>query len=160
MSVEAKQLETLNDKNTIVIIPDVQLEHKVVMEWLKQNAPKTLKEGRVFTELDTNTLTRGTSIMAVFHDPDYNLVEYVTNNAGNTVHVPRKQAELKDEIIVTQPVKLDDSNWALDPDRPMRATRPNTNKFLNQLNATLMPKRMEYCDKGEKKPSLMKLEPM
>lgn len=158
MALDAKLLEALNDKNTLVVVPEAGREHKMVMEWLRMNAPKVIQTKRVFTELDVAALQQGQQIMTVYHDPEFPLVNYEPDRSGALQAIYRPMAELKDEMVVTQPVKLDESNWTTDPDRPMRAGRPNTARFLSALGAAVTPKCFGYADRGEKHPRILKLE--
>ena len=154
MALDKADQDLLNDKNTIVIIPEVQPEYMIATKWLRQNAPKAISEQRVFTELSLSSLQTDIRIVTVARDFAEPVARQVVD-AGGGLHYPnRPDAELLAEVDVSDPVQVS-KFWVRD--NPMRPGKPDTAGILEAINKASMPWIYEFVDKGEAKPDLLKL---
>jgi hypothetical protein len=154
MTITKQQLDALLDTNTIVLALDAGTESQVAFRWLQKHAPKALQDQRVLTELHLMQLQAAVSVCAVFRYPVNAAVNYEPDKAGVIRTYPRPDAELFEEMHATKPVKVGDY-W--DRPSPTSPGKPDVPRFLDALQQTLVPYRLDFIDKGEAKPSIMKL---
>lgn len=156
-------LDVLNDPNTIVLVLDSSVESQIAMRWLRANAPKCVADQRVLTDgLDLRQLQAAFTLCAVYRNPERPAFEYEPDKQGVVRARPRPdQANqntgdpgLFSEMVITKPVKVSDF-W--DRPSPTAFGTINTARFLEALQPTLSPFRLDYIDKGEQRPSIMKL---
>ena len=154
MTVTKAQLETLQDTGTIVLVLDAGIDSQVAQRWLKLNAPKAVQDLRVLTTLDLSQLQASETICAVFRWPETPAVNQGPDPAGVIRSTPRPDPDLFAEMFVTRPVKVGDY-W----DRPNAGVRGKVDiaRFLEAIAPTLLPYRLDYIDKGEQYPRIMKL---
>lgn len=155
MTIDKKLLEQISsDANTIVLVLDAGNESQIAMRWLQKNAPKALMDQRVWTDIRLMQLMAPMSVCAVFRMPISPAVNYGPDLAGVIRTSPRPDSELFEEMKVTTPVKVGD--YWLRPS-PTSLGQPDVPRFLEALQATLVPYRLDYIDKGEQRPNIMKL---
>jgi len=154
MALDKATQDALNDKNTIVIIPEVGDEYKIVNKWLKSNASRVITEQRVFTELHLGTLQTDVNIMCVTRNFEMPTRTEVVDNDGRLHYPSRPDAELAAEVCVSEPIRCS-KFWIRD--NPMRPGRPDTAGILEALNQAVSPWRLDFVDKGENKPQILKL---
>lgn len=148
------ELEVLNDKNTIVIVPEAGQEHIIVRKYLQANAPKVISEQRMFSELILSTLQTDITIVVVTRNPTMAPNTTFVDVDGKQHHRPRYDEELLEEVRVSAPVKCS-KYWVRD--NPMRPGRPDVAGMLEALGKTISPWRLDYVDKGEERPQILKL---
>lgn len=141
-----------NDANTVALVQETGLPGQVAMRWIKAHAPKALADGRVWTHLYLLHLQADLQVCAVFLDPEQPTMDFERQVDRVLRGYPKPDAELFEHIRITPPIK---TVW----ERPNKYAPavPNTSVFIDQLSATLAPLRLDYIDRGEPKPSIMKL---
>lgn len=151
------ELEVLNDKNTIVIVPEEGAEHRIARKFLQMNAPKVITEQRMFSELVLGTLQTDITILVVTRDPSIATNTTFADVDGKLHHKSRGDEALLEEVRVSAPVKVS-KYWVRD--NPMRPGRPDVAGMLEALGKTTTPWRFDFVDKGEDKPQILKLTTM
>jgi len=155
MTITKAQIDAItNDQNTIVLVLDAGNESQIAFRWLQRAAPKVLEQQRVLTELHLMQLQAAVNVVAVFRMPVNAAVNYEPDKAGTIRTYPRPDAELMEEMHMTKPVSMKDY-W--DRPSPTSPGKPDVPRFLEALNIAIVPYRMDFIDKGEAKPSIMKL---
>lgn len=154
MAIDKADLDVLNDKSTIVVIPEVGEEYTIVRQYLQQFAPKVISEQRVFTELSLGSLQTDVSVVLVFRIFDNPIRTFATDKDGHAYYPKRPNNELFDEVVITAPVKVS-KFWLRD--NPMRPGKPDSAGILEALGKVSIPWRLDFIDKGETKPELLKL---
>jgi hypothetical protein len=154
VAIDKAEQDTLNDKNTIVIIPPFGQEQVIATKWLRRNASKVISEQRVFTELYLSSLQTDITIVVVARDYSNPIKLVEIDNAGNMHYPNRPDPELEEEVEVTTPVKVS-KYWTRE--NPMRPGKPDIAAMLEQLGKETSPWRLEYTDKGAEKPEIMQL---
>jgi hypothetical protein len=160
MTIDKKLLDTLSEPNTIVIIQDGGVDSQIAERWLEKHAPKVVEEQRVYTELHLPHLQAPQSVCAVFRSPKTPAVGYVVNQQGSLVSFPRPDMPKGDdpgtfsEVVVTKPIKVGDYWQRTNTRAPGAPDRP---AFMQALQETLIPLRLDFADKGEAKPEILAL---
>lgn len=151
-----KRLQEVNDnKAVIVIIPDGTEESKVAKRYLKANAPKVLTEERVFEVFDIGALAADTILMFVQRVSDEPAHTYTrVENIGMVRGPLRPDAELFAEMTVSRATKVSDY-WKRGSSNTYG--RVDTSQIFAALAECAAPLHLRYIDKGEAKPSLLKL---
>ena len=149
------QIDTLTEPTTIVIIADGGTDSEVVERWLRKAAPKVVEEQRYYSELHLALLQPGQAVCALFRSPETPALEYYTDASGRQLSKMRPDEQLFPELVITKPVKTADFWQRANPRTPGHI---NTTEFLQALNESLIPMRLDYTDKGEHKPSILKLK--
>ena len=154
MSITAKQLEALNDKATVVIIPDSGVEAQIAVRFLNANAPKVVQEQRVFDELHLLSLQGNIKVCVVHRSPATPAKKYFTRVDGQLVDELRPEKELMDEVLVTEPVAPKFTR-----EGPMKPLVLDVPGFLEAIGIAMAPggTRLDYIDKGEQRPQVLKL---
>lgn len=154
MTVTDKQLEMLKDKNTLVIIPATGLEGQLAMQFLKANAPSVVKEMRVFEELHLLALQGGVRTAFVFRDPSTPCHEQFVRTDGALSTKQRPIKELMDEMIVSHSVEPQFIR-----EHPLKPAILSISKYLEDVGRALAPHiRLDFIDKGEVKPQVLRLD--
>ena len=152
MALTDKQLAALNDKATVVIIPADGVEAQIARQFLEANAPKTISEDRVFDNLHLLSLQGAIKVCAVYRSNKTPSVRYFRREDGVRESELRPINELMDEMIVTAPVEPKYTR-----EGPMKPLLLDVAGFLAAMGQQLTPMRLDYIDKGEAKPQVMKL---
>jgi len=148
------QIELLNDISTIIVVPDGGIEADIVNRWLRQHAKKAEEEQRVFDALYLHHLQAGQTVVGVYRDPSTPALAYSEGPQGSIVSKPRPDSETFGELVVTAPVKVAD-HWVRD--NPRAPGRPDLTAFKQALDTALLPKRLDYTDKGEARPQVLRM---
>ena len=143
-----------NDKNTMVIIPEMEEEYRIAYKWLRKHAPKVISEQRVFTELTLSSLQTDITITCLARDYSLPIKHAHINNDDSVSYVNRPEQDLDDEVKFSAPIKVS-KFWVRD--NPMRPGKPDTAGILEALGKVTSPWRLEFIDKGEAKPDILKL---
>jgi hypothetical protein len=154
MALDKATQDLLNDKNTIVIIPEYGAEYQIAYKFMKRNAPKAVSEARVFTELALGALQTDVSVVVVARNFENPIQEHKIDVGGKSHYPNRPEADLEAEVQVSDPVKVS-KYWVRDS--PMRPGRPDNAGILEALGKVIDPWHFEFVDKGEAKPELLKL---
>jgi len=154
MTIEKRQIEQLADPNTIVLVLDGGIDAQIAERWLRKNAPKAEQDQRVYDVLELPHLQASMQVCAVFRSPETPALAYSETAQGALVSRPRPDAETFAEMVVTEPVKVGDY-WVRD--NPRQPGKPDVSAFMQALNTAVRPYRLDYIDKGEQRPSVLKL---
>lgn len=154
MPVTEKQLEMLKDKQTLVIIPATGIEGRLAMDFLKANAPSVVKEQRVYEELHLLALQGGIRTTFVFRDPSTPVHEQFVRTDGALSSKQRPTKELMDEMLISHSVEPEFVR-----EHPLRPAILNVSGYLERVGKALAPHiRLDFIDKGEVKPQVLRLE--
>lgn len=155
MTIDKAEKELLDDKNTVVIIPEIGKEYQYTMKFLQKNTPRVVSDQRVFTELDLGSLQTDITVVVVAREFS-NPLQISEMGADNMPHYfDRPFAELEEEQRISKPVKVS-KYWVRD--NPMRPGKPDTAGILEALAKECLPWRLDFVDKGEDKPQILKLQ--
>lgn len=154
MTLTKQQLDTLNEPTTIVIVMDGGIDSAIAQRWLAKHAPKVIEDARMYDELHVPHLQGNMTVCAVYRRPDTPALNYTIADQGRVLSAPRPDSETFAEVVVTQPIKVADYWSRPNPRTPGTIDMP---RFMEALQASLLPMRMNYIDKGEQKPSILKL---
>jgi hypothetical protein len=157
MPVDKKLIDQLTDQNTIIVLQDGGLDSQIAERWLKANAPKALEDERVFAELHLLHLLPAQSVCAVFRSPATSAQSFVVNQQGSLIGTNRPDAETFAEMVVTKPIKVGDYWTRANARVP---GKPDTAAFLQALQETLIPLRLNYADKCKQEPCILVLGTM
>lgn len=152
--INAKQLETLNHADTVVIIPATGPEHELAKMFLQNNAPKVIADERMFEELNLLALHGKIKVVVVHRSRAKPAMRYFKQADGMTASELRPEKELMDEMLLSD---------AVEPkflrDGPMKPLLLSVPTFLKELGEALAPMgtRMDYIDKGEVKPQILRV---
>ena len=154
MPLSDKQIAALKDKNTYVLIPENGPESQLAQQFLEANAPSVIAEERVFYELHLLSLHANLNMLAVFRSPKRPCMDYTHGPDGVLRNKLRPVKELMDEMLITQPVTP-----KFHKEAPMKPLVMDLPKFLEDMANELVPKgiRLDYVDKGESRPQILKL---
>lgn len=154
MALDKVKLDTLLDKNTVVIIPEFGEENKIALKYLRKHASKVVSEQRVYTELVMSTLQTDISVVTVARNYANPIKLSEIDKAGMLNYPRRPDSELEDEVEVSAPIKVS-KYWVRD--NPMRPGRPDTAGILEAIGKESIPWRLDFVDKGAEKPEVLVL---
>lgn len=156
MALDKQDQDLLNDKNTVVVIPDFGPEYTIAIKWLRANAQKVISEQRVFTQLVLSALQTDITIVTLAREfSNTSPIQMPQQGLEGKVHYyPRSDAELQSEVQMSEPIKVS-KYWIRD--NPMRPGRPDTAAILEALGKECGPWRLDFIDKGEDKPEVLAL---
>lgn len=154
MAITDKQLAALNDKSTVVIIPSYGTESELALKFIKANAPKVIEEQRVFDELHLLSLQGQIKVCVVHRSNAKPSVEYAVRGDGTVVSELRPEKELMDEMLVTKPVEPKFTR-----EGPMKPLVLDVSGFLEAIGIEMArgSTRLDYVDKGEQRPQILRL---
>lgn len=152
MALDKAEQDLLNDKNTMVIIPEFGMEYTVAMKWLRANAPKVVSEQRVFTQLTLSSLQTDVCVVSLARDYTMPIQTPQVDVAGHTHYPNRPDVDLLSEVELSNPIKVS-KYWVRD--NPLRPGRPDTAGILEALGKECSPWRLDFADKGSDKPELL-----
>jgi hypothetical protein len=153
MAITEKQLATLNDKQTIVIVPAEGVEGQLAQEFLKGMAPKVVSELRMFQELHLLALQGSVKVCFVYRNPSTPCYEQFVRPDGLMGSKLRAKKDLMDEMIVTQGIEPEFVR-----EHPLKPAILNISGFLDSTAKLLAPYiRLDYVDKGEVRPQVLRL---
>lgn len=154
MAITEKQLAALNDKSTVVIIPAEGVESQIALKFLNANAPKVVSEQRVFDELHLLSLQGQIKVCVVHRSPARSAKQYKVRVDGTLVDELRPEKELMDEVIVTFPIEPKFTR-----EGPMKPLVLDVPGFLEAIGIEMArhSTRLDYVDKGEQRPQILRL---
>lgn len=152
MAITNKQLEVLNDKDTVVIFPANGIESDLAKDFLTNNAPKVVNEDRMFDTLELTMLAAKMKVVFVYRSPKTPALRYINQVDGTKVHERRPEQELMNEMRVYGPFEP-----AFTRDGPAKPYKLSVAKFLEDVGAGLEGMRLDFIDKGEARPQVMQL---
>jgi hypothetical protein len=152
MAITGKQVEVLNDKDTIVIFPANGVESELARTFLVNNAPKVASEDRMFDTLELTMLAAKMKVAFVYRAPKTPAMKYILQVDGTKTHELRPERELMDEMRVFGPFEP-----AFTRDGPAKPYKLSVARFLEDVGAALEGMRLDFIDKGEPRPQVMQL---
>lgn len=153
MAISNKQIEVLNDKQTVVIIPADGPEAKLAQQFLAMNAPKVVEEQRMFQELHLLALQAAIKVVYVYRNPSTPVQQQFVRPDGLMGAVDRPIKELMDEMIVSKPLEP-----TFTREHPLKPPILNISSFLEETGkAFTHGLRLDFVDKGMPRPQVLRM---
>lgn len=153
MAVSQKQLEVLNDKNTVVIVPAEGVEAQIAHQFLQHNAPKVVDEQRMFQELHLLALQANIKVVYVYRNPSTPVRQQFVRPDGLMGDAQRPIKELMDEMIVTKPLEP-----VFTREHPLKPPILNISSFLEESGKAFSHGlRLDFVDKGMARPQVLRM---
>ena len=153
MAITEKQIATLNDKNTVVIVPSDGVEAQLAHQFLQANAPKVVEEQRMFQELHLLALQAAIKVVYVYRNPSTPVREQFVRPDGLMGDKQRPIKELMDEMIVTKPLEP-----TFTREHPLKPPILNISSFLEETGKVFSHGlRLDFVDKGMPRPQVLRM---